>query len=131
MMTTGSTTNTEQTELPPLTIPKDVWDPLPSGEKAVWMRAQRMFDHLSLRETITLSELSEATGFAIEELLEGLRALGGMNLIEFENDGKELLIKLIAVPDEHVRIVGPDHKARWLFIARPLVAPQVEPRDLN
>jgi hypothetical protein len=90
-----------------------------------------MFDHLSLRERITLSDLSEATGFAIEELLEGLRALGGMNLIEFENDGKELLIKLIAVPDEHVRIVGPDHKTRWLFVARPIVAPDVAPGDLN
>ena len=131
MMTTGSTINTEQAELPPLTIPKDVWEPLPSSEKVVWRRAQKMFDHLTLRETITLSDLSEATGFAMGELLEGLRALGGMNLIEFENDGKDLIIKLIAVPDEHVRIVGPDEKTRWLFIARPLVAPDIAPGELN
>ena len=131
MMTTGSTTNTEQAETPPLTIPKDVWDPLPSSEKVVWRRAQKMFDHLTLRETITLSDLTESTGFTIEELLEGLRALGGMNLIEFENDRKELIVKLIAVPDEHVRIVGPDEKTRWLFVARPLVAPDVAPGDLD
>jgi hypothetical protein len=131
MMTTGSTIDTEQTELPPLTIPQDVWEPLPSSEKVVWRRAQKMFDHLTLRETMTLAELSEATGFAIDELLEGLRALGGMNLIEFENNGKDLAIKLIAIPDEHVRIVGPDEKTRWLFIARPLVAPDVAPGELN
>ena len=131
MMTTGSTTNTEQADLPPLTIPKDVWDPLPSGEKVVWRRAQKMFDHLTLRGAITLSNLVEATGYSIEELLEGLRALGGMNLIEFQNDGKDLIVKLIAVPDEHVRIVGPDRKTRWLFIARPLVAPEVAPGELN
>lgn len=131
MMMTGSTTNTEQTNRPPLTIPKDVWDPLPSNEKLVWRRAQKMFDYLALRETITLSDLVESTGFSMEELLEGLRALGGMNLIDFENDGKDLIVKLIAVPDEHVRIVGPDRKTRWLFIARPLVAPDVAPADLN
>jgi hypothetical protein len=131
MTTTGSTTKPEQAELPPLTIPQDVWDPLPSNEKIVWRRAQKMFEHLALREALTLSALSEATELPMEELLEGLRALGGMNLIEFENDGRDLVIKLIAVPDEHVRIVGPDHKARWLFIARPLVAPEVEPTDLN
>jgi hypothetical protein len=131
MMTTGSTIDTEPAELPPLTIPKDVWEPLPSSEKVVWLRAQKMFDHLTLRETITLSALTEATGFAIDELLEGLRALGSMNLIEFVNDGKDLVIKLIAVPDEHVRVVGPDEKTRWLFIARPLVAPEIAPGELN
>jgi hypothetical protein len=131
MMTTGSTTKNEQAESPPLTIPRDVWEPLPSSEKIVWRRAGKMFEHLTLRETITLSDMSEATGFPIEQLLEGLRALGGMNLIEFENDGKELVIKLIAVPDEHVRIVGPDDKTRWLFVARPLVAPDIAPGDLN
>ena len=127
MMTPGSATNS----IPPLTIPKDVWEPLPSKEKAVWRRAQKIFEHLSMKDTIPVVTLSESTGFPIEELLEGLRALAGMNLIDFENDGQELVAKLIAVPDEHVRVVGPDDKTRWLFVARPLVAPEVDPFDLN
>jgi hypothetical protein len=54
-----------------------------------------------------------------------------MHLVEFENDGRELRARVIAVPDEHVRIVGPDARTRWLFIARPLVPPDVAPGDLN
>lgn len=131
METTGSLSNTERAETPPLTIPNEVWQPLPPDQKAIWRRAGRVLDHLVVTEQNTVSDLRMATGLEVEEVFESLRALAGMNLVEFENDGVSFVAKLIAVPDEHVRVVGPDGKARWLFIARPLVAPEVDPADLN
>lgn len=131
MLTQGQSTNFEHAETPPLTIPADVWRDISSEEKAVLQRAQRALDHLVLRETMTVPELREATGFKLDELLTSLRALAGMRLVAFDSDGQDLVANLIAIPDEHVRIVGPDEKARWLFVARPLVPPDVDPKELN
>jgi hypothetical protein len=44
---------------------------------------------------------------------------------------RELAKKLVALPDEHVKIVGPDGRVRWLFVARPIDAPDLDPLDLN
>jgi hypothetical protein len=40
-------------------------------------------------------------------------------------------LHLIALPDEHVKVVGPDGQTRWIFVARPLVPPPVDPSKLN
>jgi hypothetical protein len=131
MNTTGSATHLHQAELPPLTIPQDIWDQMAASEQSVLRRAQNVFDHLVLRETMPIVELREATGLAVEDLLPSLHALSGMRLVEVESDGQELVVKLIAVPDEHVKVMGPDNKARWIFVARPLVAPEIDPSQLN
>lgn len=131
MIATGSNPNIEQAEAPPLTIPEDVWAQVSLDEQLVLRRAQKVLDHLVLREAVTIADLREATDFDPEDLLGALRALAGMRLVDFENDGRDLVAKLIALPDEHVRVVGPDSKPRWLFISRPLVPPEVDPSDLN
>jgi len=131
MNTTGSTTNLNRAELPPLTIPKDIWDRMAAAEQSVLRGAQSVFDYLVHRERMPIVELREATGLGVEELLPSLHALSGMRLVEIESEGQELFVKLIAVPDEHVRVVGPDNKTRWIFVARPLVPPEVDPRELN
>src|SRR5438552_4191238 len=106
MVSPDSTTN-RKSNPPPLTIPNDIWKQVSSDEKAVLRRAQKIVDHLLVREMQSLATLREGTGFAVEELLASLHALSGMRLVEVENDGREVLVKLIAVPDEHVRVVGP------------------------
>lgn len=131
MIATGQSPNLEQAEAPPLTIPNDIWQQVSSEEKMVLRRAQRILDHLVLREAMSVPDLRELTGFKMEEVLTSLRALASMRLVAFDNDGRDLVANLIAIPDEHVRIVGPDEKPRWLFVARPLVPPDVDPKDLN
>jgi hypothetical protein len=131
MIATGSISKADKTEEPPLTIPPDVWAQVSPDEKVVLRRAQHILDHLVVRETIKLPDLREVTGLDVEDLLTGLRALVGMHLVEFDNEGRDLVAKLIAVPDEHVRVIGPDEKPRWLFVARPLSPPDVDPSQLN
>jgi hypothetical protein len=40
-------------------------------------------------------------------------------------------VKLVALPEEHVRTVGPDGQVRWLLVSRPVEAPEIEPSQLN
>lgn len=131
MFTTGSTTDLKQTELPPLTIPEEIWEQMAAHEQHVLRRAQKVIDHLLLRESMSIGDMREATGFGVEELLPSLHALSGMRLVEMQSDGQELSVSLIAVPDEHVRVIGPDDKTRWIFVARPLVPPEVDASQLN
>ena len=120
-----------ESESPPLTIPAELWQAMPSGEKALLRRAQGVLDVLALSGVSTLGELRTTMGLDAEALLHALRVLGGMDLVAFGPSGADLVIRLIAVPDEHVAVVGPDRKRRWLFVARPLVPRDIDPALLN
>jgi hypothetical protein len=54
-----------------------------------------------------------------------------MNLVAMGVDGQQLLVRLVAVPEEHVPVTGPDGTVRWLFVARPLEEPRVDPSLLS
>jgi hypothetical protein len=54
-----------------------------------------------------------------------------MNLVAFAPAQGDVVVQLVAVPDEHVRFVGPDGEPRWVFIARPLEAPDIDKSHLN
>src|SRR5689334_23505293 len=100
MMNQGQSLELEAAEVPPLTIPNDVWQGVSPDEKLVLRRAQRILDHLVLSERMTLPEMRDKTGFDIEELLTSLRALAGMRLVTFDSEAGNLVAELIAVPDE-------------------------------
>jgi hypothetical protein len=54
-----------------------------------------------------------------------------MSLVDVESSARGPRITLLALPEEHVRIVGPDGQERWVFVARPLDPPTIDPKDLN
>ena len=57
--------------------------------------------------------------------------LDGMSLVSIDATENGPVVTLIALPDEHVRLVGPDGQTRWLFVARPLDPPEVDAAQLN
>lgn len=116
---------------PPLTIPMELWDTMSVSQQDVYRRAQFLLDVLADQPPVTLFQLLEQSHLPIEQVLLGLKALDAMSLVSIGFDGTQPTIRLVALPDEHVRIVGPDGKARWLFVARPLVEPDVEATRLN
>jgi hypothetical protein len=54
-----------------------------------------------------------------------------MDLIAVEPTEAGPLVKLIALPADHIAIIGPDGRQRWVFIAQPLDPPDVDPQSLN
>ena len=60
-----------------------------------------------------------------------LQVLDGMSLVSIDATDNGPVVTLIALPDEHVRVVGPDGQTRWLFVARPLDPPALAETDLN
>jgi hypothetical protein len=102
---------------------------LSSVEKAVYRRAEALLDTLESRRTATVSQLI-ATGPG-GEVLRALEMLEGMDLIRVESSSGGPLVKLIALPADHVPIVGPDGRQRWVFIAQPVDPPVVAASELN
>jgi len=64
-------------------------------------------------------------------VLSALRLLDTMALVNIEPSDDGPIFSLRATPEEHVRIQGPDKKPRWVFIARPVEAKDVDPKSLN
>jgi hypothetical protein len=80
---------------------------------------------------LLLRDVLMRTDLGVEQTLAGLRVLDGMDLVSIEATDNGPLVKLIAVPEEHVRIVGPDGQIRWLLVSRPLEPPEIDPATLN
>jgi hypothetical protein len=93
--------------------------------------AASLLDMFDADPTILLRDLFTRSKLGAEQSLAGLRVLQGMDLVSVEATDGGPLVKLVAVPEEHVRIVGPDGQVRWLLVSRPLEAPEVDPSSLN
>jgi hypothetical protein len=115
----------------PLTIPEELWNTLPDDQRTVYQDAQRVLDTLSASHTVTLRDITHESGIGVEAALYALRALDSMSLINVSTDGRSVIVRLLAVPDEHVALTGPDGTRRWLFVARPLDPPVIDPANLN
>ena len=127
-----TTTNPISTEAPleslPLTLPEELWSKLDEPAQARYRQAQEALDVLAMRGVAAPHTLCQALGVEADELLAIVRLLEGMSLVAVDVGPT---VKLLALPDEHVRVVGPDGKVRWIFVARPMVAPDVDPATLN
>src|SRR5262245_27788694 len=86
----------------PLTIPEELWSALPEEQRVVYSHAQRVLDALDDDRPTTLRQLTLATRLPVEGVLFALRALDSMSLVSVGTDGKEVTVRLVAVPDEHV-----------------------------
>jgi hypothetical protein len=115
----------------PLGFPQELWSEMTEQHRAACTSAQSLIGAFGGDRTLSLKAVSRRAGIPFGDALAGLRILDGMELVEVESSDDGPVITLIALPDDHVRIIGPDGAVRWVFIARPLDGPDVAPEDLN
>jgi hypothetical protein len=102
-----------------------------SEQKLACHSAASLLDLFSADHSVLLRDLFSRTKLGAEQALAGLRVLQGMDLVNVEATEDGPLVELVAIPEEHVRIVGPDGQVRWLLVSRPLEAPEIDPAQLN
>ena len=113
----------------PLKLTSELWAGLSPAQQSVYRRADALLEELEPTRQASIGELI-STGPG-GEVLRALEVLEGMDLIQVEPTGRGPLIKLIALPSDHIAIIGPDGRQRWVFIAQPLDPPDVDPRKSN
>jgi hypothetical protein len=129
--TTAPMTEAAPTTERPLGFPAELWAEMSEEHRAACTSAQALIQAFGSKRTVALRSVSRRAGLATDEALEGLRVLDGMDLVRIQPGERGPIVTLVALPEEHVRIIGPDGSVRWVFIARPLDAPEVEPYELN
>lgn len=130
-MQTENATAQEASATPPLTLPRELWVKLSDEHQAACRSAEGLLELFSDEKMVPLRDVFVRTKLGAEQALAGLRVLQGMDLVNVEASDDGPLVKLVAVPEEHVRIVGPDGQVRWLLVSRPLEAPELDPATLN
>jgi hypothetical protein len=115
----------------PLGFPAELWEEMSDQHRAACTSAQALLGAFGSDRTRPLRSVSKRAGLAMQEALDGLRVLDGMDLVQVQPGDNGPLVTLLAVPEDHVRITGPDGAVRWVFIARPLDPPELEPQELN
>jgi len=115
----------------PLGFPAELWAEMSEEHRTACTSADALLGAFGERRAATLRSVSERAGLALPDALAGLRVLDGMNLVEVEPGETGPVVRLLALPEDHVRIVGPDGAVRWVFVARPLDEPIVPPESLN
>src|SRR5262245_33198542 len=116
---------------PPLTLPRELWVKLSTEHQAACRSAEGLLRIFRDETSLLLRDLFVRTELEAEDALAGLKILQGMDLVNVEASEEGPVVNLVALPEEHVRIVGPDGQVRWLLVSRPLEAPDVEPSKLN
>lgn len=116
---------------PPLAFPAELWADLTDTQKAACFSGHALIGAFGWDRTLALKALSERAGLASSEALEGLRVLGGMDLVAVEPGESGLVVTLLAKPEDYVRVTAPDGSVRWVFVTRPLEAPNIDAADLN
>ena len=115
----------------PLTIPEELWSNISPEQQARCIAAQRVLGAFAGDRDLDLSDLAERLAEEPEDVLSGLHVLDAMSLVTSEESGDGPRFHLRALPDEHVRFVGPNGRTQWLFVARPLDPPEIEAASLN
>jgi len=98
---------------------------------AAQVAAQRVLGAFAGDRDLDLSDLAERLAEEPEDVLSGLHVLDAMSLVTSEESGDGPRFHLRALPDEHVRFIGPNGRTQWLFVARPLDPPEIEAASLN
>ena len=115
----------------PLSFPAELWAEMSESHRAACTSAQGLLGAFGSDRTLPLRAASRRAALGMADALEGLRVLDGMDLVRIEPGDQGPVVTVVAVPDDHVRIIGPDGAVRWVFIARPLDSPEFEPLELN
>ncbi len=115
----------------PLTIPQELWSNISPEQQERCIAAQRVLGAFAGDRDLDLSDLAERLAEEPEDVLSGLHVLDAMSLVTSEESDEGPRFHLRALPDEHVRFVGPNGRTQWLFVARPLDPPEIEAASLN
>jgi len=115
----------------PLTIPEELWSKITPEQQERCIAAQRVLGAFAGDRDLDLSDLAERLSEEPEDVLGGLHVLDAMSLVTSEQSDEGPRFHLRALPDEHVRFVGPNGRTQWLFVARPLDPPEIEADSLN
>lgn len=115
----------------PLTLPEELWAALPPAEQERYQRAQEILGIFQGTRTLRLRDIVSGVHAQLGDVLSSLQVLDGMDLVSVEAADTGPVVTLRALPDEHVKIVGPDGRVRWLFVARPIEPPELDRMDLN
>lgn len=115
----------------PLTIPEELWSTIAPEQQARCINAQRVLGAFAGDRDLDLEDLAERLDSEPEDVLGGLHVLDAMALVTTEESDDGPRFHLRALPDEHVRFVGPNGRPQWLFVARPLDPPEVDSGSLN
>ena len=117
----------------PLRFPKDRWMSFDRSERRQFRHAQLVLDCLDVAPARTAAVLMEETGLRQDDLSQGLGLLDELGLVDITEDevDDDVIISLVATPEEHLQVRFPDGELRWIFIARPLQEPDVAYLDLN
>ena len=113
----------------PLALPEELWAGLSPAQRAVYRRAEALLDVFSFEREVSLARLFSYGLRA--EVLRALQVLGSMSLVDIDGNEDDANVTLRALPEEHVRVTGPDGRPRWVFVARPIEAPVVDRSKLN
>lgn len=121
------------TERFPLRFPKTRWAALDAEEQQRLGDAQLLLDALKPIHVRTLQALVADTKLEQEAMGPALGVLDDLGLIAWDEEvnDDDLLVKLIATPEEHLEVGFPDGEKRWIFIARPLVEPDIPKSRIN
>jgi hypothetical protein len=115
----------------PLTIPEELWSNISPEQQERCIAAQRVLGAFAGDRDLDLTDLAERLEVEPEAVLGGLHVLDAMSLVTSEDSDEGPRFHLRALPDEHVRFVGPNGRTQWLFVARPLDPPEIEAASLN
>lgn len=115
----------------PLTIPEELWSKIAPEQRERCIAAQRVLGAFAGDRDLDLSDLAERLEAEPEAVLGGLHILDAMSLVTSEESEGGPRFHLRALPDEHVRFVGPNGRTQWLFVARPLDPPEFDAAILN
>jgi hypothetical protein len=115
----------------PLTIPGELWAALSPDQKDIYRRAQNILTELEAEHQLSLTDILVRVQAPLPEVLPALQVLDTMSLVDAEATGTGPVFTLRAIPDEHVRIVGPTGQVQWLFVARPIEPPEIPEALLN
>jgi hypothetical protein len=115
----------------PLTLPKELWQTLGPEAQTAYRRAEELLDAFSGENKLSVGELGARSNLSTESVLGGLEVLERSALVTIEGSHHGPLVTLIAVPEAHIPVRGPDGVVRWLFVARPLEPEHVSERELN
>jgi hypothetical protein len=115
--------NTSMPNVPPglpLAMPPELWHRLETRRRAIFLEAQTVIDQLHEKQSMAAVQLCRLLGRTLDGLLPALRLLRALELIDV---GPGATIVLVALPDDPIRVKGPDGKWRWMFVSRPLRDP--------
>jgi hypothetical protein len=115
----------------PLTLPDEIWATLSPASREAHVSAQKVLDVFPPSGRLSLIDAAQTAELSLEELAGAVHVLGNKSLVSIEQGDSGPFLRLIAVPDEHVKVTGPDGRPRWIFVARPLDPPDRDLSELN